>query len=663
MTGVAKKKRVILVGLDGLMPEQIDRYASESEDLRWLLERSFFAPAYSSPYTDTPTNWTTIATGAQVGTHGCTSFYAHLPGMGLGEGQMTFNSDLCQSEYFWSALHRQGRRSILINYPCAYPDFPDGTVVVGGDGLYSFDWTVREMEILHTSPGDVSRDIFCSVVEIESTSDQVTGIEPSLEFVRAGIVHLPPQGIVRWDAAGILLGDRPVEAGSAEVRHIAVVRDEGTLLVLLAKSADFSAPVAVLSPGEWSGWVREEYGGRQCLRQFQLVEISEDGGRVVVFASRAGTRSNWGSSDAVEELVRSTAGAYVEGVEIDAEGLLGFDDNDALSLSLMKLQGDCLATSAAALAEANDWDAMWMHYHVPDGINHAYIGHLEGPDPVRRERADATLRETVRIAAAFARKIVEDCADEDTLVAVLSDHGCVPKDRCAAINVLLHERGWLIIDGFRNGVPQIDQARSKALVGQHGIWLNVEGRERDGCVKAGREYEELRTEILDALAGLRDPVTGESPFALFGRREDFESMGIHGERCEDIIFFPRTTTLTYWFDTNESMYASGEVFYDINDVIARGALRRLSAVHWGLPECRTALTSNRAAIFLIGPGVTKETRGSARVNLIDVAPTLAMYLGVDPPRNSEGRLLREAFDSASRDQMRHALSVGIGGEA
>jgi hypothetical protein len=582
--------------------------------------------------------------------------------MGLGEGRMTFGSDLCQAEYFWSALHRQGRRSILINYPCAYPDFPDGTVVVGGDGLYSFDWTVREMEILHTSPQDVSGGVFCGVVQIEAaTTDQVTGLEPSLELVRVGIAHLPAQGMVRWDAAGILLGDRPVDVGAAEVRYVAVVRQSGELRVLISLSTDFSAPVATLVPGEWSGWLKAQYGGRECLRQFKLVELSDDGERIVIFASRAGTPTGWGSSASVEDLVRAAAGAYVEGVEIDAEGLLGFDDDDGLSLSLMELQGNCLASAAAALAEDDDWDAMWMHFHVPDGINHAYIGHLESADPVLRDRADATLRGTVHIAARFARQVIENCADEDTLVAVVSDHGCVPKDRCAALNVLLHERGWLVIDGFRDGAPLINQAKSKALVGQHGIWLNVEGRERDGCVKPGSEYEELRGEILDALIGLRDPATGESPFALVGRKEHFESMGIHGERCEDIIFFPRTTTLTYWFDTNESMYADGEVFYSMDDLIARGALRRMTGVHWGLPECRTDLSSNRAMIFLSGPDVPGGVTGSARVDLIDVAPTLASYLGVEPPLNSEGRLLHEAFGGASNDRMRQMRSDFVGG--
>jgi len=127
--------RIILIGMDGLMPEQIERYRNDIPELARFLETGFFSPAYSSPYTCTATNWPTIATGAWVGTHGCTSFNVHLPGMELGETAPSFNSELCQAEYFWQAAERQGKRCILINYPCAFPRLLKNGVVIGGDGL------------------------------------------------------------------------------------------------------------------------------------------------------------------------------------------------------------------------------------------------------------------------------------------------------------------------------------------------------------------------------------------------------------------------------------------------------------------------------------------------------------------------------------------------
>jgi predicted AlkP superfamily phosphohydrolase/phosphomutase len=144
------KRRILLIGMDGLMPEQIDRYKDDIPELKAFLDRGFFSPAHSSPYTCTATNWPTIATGAWVGTHGCTSFNVHLPGMELGETTPSFNSQLCKAEYFWHAAERQGKRCILVNYPCAFPKVLKNGVVIGGDGLQSQAWTVRYPDRLHT---------------------------------------------------------------------------------------------------------------------------------------------------------------------------------------------------------------------------------------------------------------------------------------------------------------------------------------------------------------------------------------------------------------------------------------------------------------------------------------------------------------------------------
>ncbi|MCF7837991.1 MAG: alkaline phosphatase family protein [Candidatus Marinimicrobia bacterium] len=82
-------KKVILIGLDGLMPEQIERYRDDIPELDKLLREGFFSPAIPSAVTCTATNWPTIATGAWMGTHGCIGFNDHLPGMGIGESVPT----------------------------------------------------------------------------------------------------------------------------------------------------------------------------------------------------------------------------------------------------------------------------------------------------------------------------------------------------------------------------------------------------------------------------------------------------------------------------------------------------------------------------------------------------------------------------------------------
>ncbi len=67
-------------------------------------------------------------------------------------------------------------------------------------------------------------------------------------------------------------------------------------------------------------------------------------------------------------------------------------------------------------------------------------------------------------------------------------------------------------------------AYSLGNVGQ--IYLNVAGREPQGIVKPGTEYEQVRRQIMERLAELRDPETGEHVVETIYRREEI----YHGDQ-------------------------------------------------------------------------------------------------------------------------------------
>jgi len=643
-----KKRKVILIGMDGLMPEQVERYRDDIPELKRVLAGGFFAPAYSSPYTCTATNWPTIATGAWVGTHGCTSFKVHLPGMELGESADTFNSYLCQAEYFWHAAERQGKRSVLINYPCAFPKLLKNGVVIGGDGLVSEQWTVRCVDLFQTHPDEKFRHKLLPPNRIVIREAQGwQNVPEGWEVICEGVVRLDEQGRFTWDAAGIQMAEKAEipEGDTVEYRYLLLFRQNGEIKVLLAPSRDVKESVTVLRPGEWSGWVRERFEGRNCLRQYKLMELAEDGSRLTIYGTRAASEEGWGYPKGIEKGVIEHAGGYVEALELESCGLLRQGNFNEMCLEIMGLQADWMVDCASLMNRSEDWDTMWIQYHAPDGVSHAYLRDLESAEEAVRSLADYMLRETVRILFRMAERIIRACADENTVVCVVSDHGNLPKTRCVAVDVMLHQKGWLKITRFdERNRPVFDTKQSVAISGQHGVWINLKDREKYGCVNPGAEYEKLRSEIIEALLSMRDPVTGESPFALVGRREDFQGMGMRGERIEDIVYFPKTYTLSFWFGSEREMYESGRAFYSLDEIVERGLIWDLCAVHWGLPEASAGYASNRAVLILSGPGVKRQTRGDLRVNLVDVAPTLAHILGIRPPAQCEGRIIYEALE-------------------
>lgn len=185
------------------------------------------------------------------------------------------------------------------------------------------------------------------------------------------------------------------------------------------------------------------------------------------------------------------------------------------------------------------------------------------------------------------------------------------------------------------------------MSGAHGVWLNVKGREKHGCVEPGAEYEKLRSEIIANLKAMRAPDTGEGLFTLVGRREEFAGMGMHGERIEDIVMFSTTYNFhmsdVNLFHTHRDFYESGSEVVPLDECIERGLIWDLTAVHWGLPEASAGYASNRPVFLLSGPGVKRGDRGDRRVNLVDVAATLAHVLDIEPPAQCEGRIVREAL--------------------
>ncbi|MBD3186023.1 hypothetical protein GF325_04260, partial [Candidatus Bathyarchaeota archaeon] len=74
--------RVLLVGVDQAILHLIVKFTSEQAlpCISRLIKGGVLAEAFPCIPCDTPTNWTTIATGAPTAIHGSTSFYTHVPG-------------------------------------------------------------------------------------------------------------------------------------------------------------------------------------------------------------------------------------------------------------------------------------------------------------------------------------------------------------------------------------------------------------------------------------------------------------------------------------------------------------------------------------------------------------------------------------------------------
>ena len=99
-----------------------------------------------------------------------------------------------------------------------------------------------------------------------------------------------------------------------------------------------------------------------------------------------------------------------------------------------------------------------------------------------------------------------------------------------------------------------------------GVMINVIGRQAEGCVQPGEEYEALRTHILEEARKLRDPRTGELIVLEAYRREEL----YHGERLEtapDLIL------------VTQDCFKGGTSIDSLISDVPLDVLSRLSGVH------------------------------------------------------------------------------------
>ncbi len=152
-----------------------------------------------------------------------------------------------------------------------------------------------------------------------------------------------------------------------------------------------------------------------------------------------------------------------------------------------------------------------------------------------------------------------------------------------------------------------------------GIQLNVRGREHNGAVEPGIQYEQMRDELIAQLKTIADPLTGRPVVKEIYRREELFS-GPYLDRVPDILMVLDTNVLgrteldsSIWGETSES------------------DLHELSGDH----DLYGIFAASGPAIC--AKGFLEEA------HLLDVAPTMLASLGESIPANMDGRVLEDIF--------------------
>jgi predicted AlkP superfamily phosphohydrolase/phosphomutase len=153
-----------------------------------------------------------------------------------------------------------------------------------------------------------------------------------------------------------------------------------------------------------------------------------------------------------------------------------------------------------------------------------------------------------------------------------------------------------------------------------GIEINLRGRQPEGIVELGAEYEALRSEILDALRGLTDPDDGRPLVHEAYRREEVYT-GPLLEEMPDIVLL------------TDPAYQSGDDVDRLITEVPHSFLARFSGDH--LME---------GVLIMRGEGLIRRGERVEGAEITDLAPTILYALGCPVPQDMDGRVLEEALE-------------------
>lgn len=611
-------EKAIVLGLDAPIPPRLYEYAKVGllPTFKKLIEGGVYAKNCLVPLpTITPPNWTTIVTGAWIGTHGVTCFNMHKPGMPLTETYPAFDSRDCQAEYIWQAAEKVGKRTIVMNWPTTWPPTSKNMIQIGGAGLSINEWRIE------IPKGEAFR-IAISDSLLFSTEEYPLASKIELDVAKGWKnIDLTKPSL---EAELVLQYRRPKFKVEEKLWYLLVQSSNRKEFdtVILSFEKDGKRAFTKLRVGEWSNVVvdtfRCEDSEIKAAFRVKLLELSKDGNRLKLFITPISSVEAQGLPAYPPSVVKNLP--LTDNVfPIAAHGAyeaynLGWIDIETW-LECIDMEHKWLSEAASYLLRNEKWDMFFMHMHCPDWAYHMFSSEI---DPITaKDKSKVKLYQEAELK--FYQSIdkavskILNAVNERTLTVITSDHGAKPTTKRFRIIDILSKAGLIHLkEDPKTGRKVIDLNRSK-VVPQRSIYIyvNLKGRDPHGIVDPS-DYEKVREETIKALYEYTDPETGKKPILFAIKKEDARVLGLYGDRIGDIIF-----AFNPDFGGQHGPY---------------------------LPTARYGIGDLRGLLILYGSGIKKGYVMERNCWLTDIVPTICYLLKLPITKHAEGAVLYQALE-------------------
>ena len=656
-----KAKKVLLLGLDGADPMLIQKYVKEGKlpNFKKVIDAGVTTADYSMQAVlpaITPPNWASLATGAWPETHGITCFWNHTLGNPLDQMDYGFNSELLKAETIWSAYARQGKKSILFNYPTAWPPNTENDIYVDGTSIYTNlrgyidyekvyeciegDFPIKEVaHILDNSGTDCRVEGEVSSIKAEISKDEYEGYgytqpglvtseetgESSADVPQADQIKTPIKNAEGWKYApdGAKEVILPVNSGGAR-RYGLIVAEDGknynTIKIYLNKQQE--KPIGEAKVNEWSDWIYDTYTidgkSTKVAYKIRVINFEPDGSKLTFYSSFVldlyGGKYFYPNEIGGE--IYDKVGPMLQPVNYDRLNPTA----DQIMLESITEMYHWHEKSINYLLDNKEWDLFYVHMHGIDMYNHFYLDYTFKEASEEYERYQELIYKIYEISDNFIGEMLKRL-DDETTIFVVSDHGGVGKnpevefpligDMWGINTGIMGELGYTKLKDV-NGSLEIDWEKTTAVAQRATfIYVNLKGRDPSGIVDP-KDYDKLVEKIIDDLYNYRDPETGRRVISFALNRSDMRVLGLGGEH-------------------------SGDIFYILEPEFTR--------CHGNGLSNHSLLGYSMNALFAaVGAGIKKGVTIDRKVRTVDIVPTISHLAGVNVPKNAEGGIIYQGLE-------------------
>ena len=684
--------KVIVLGIDGMDPRFTRAMVDEGKmpNTKKLIEmgaaRHDLMLLGGMP-TITPPMWATLATGCYPMTHGIIDYSIPIKGE-PDMSQEGFLSPFCKAEQLWNVTAEAGKKTLVFHWPGgAWPPSSDSEnlYVVDGTSPGAMGNTTHrrdsERVIVATTKctrggcvpyGATDSHVDCDITEVPKPELHFATPQPNdprvdeyyQKFLDMGNVfqdYVPGKSAIRngvfWNGTNMFhLADWPTflslspiadaegwanaPEGAKEfniyygfmgktVRPALILKNaEGKydhVAVYAAKAA--TEPLFVLENDVYTpncpDTMPYKGGEVNVVRNFRLLEVAEDGTYVRMWAGNASDADNsdcWYPRWIYDE-VKAKFGPP------SASSMSACQDTDLIIKCSGEQWNQCAQWQADVMLymmDNHDVDVIFSHFHGPDLSGHAYMKYLKNRDTSQQDESEVRKwhENTYRWTDDYIGRFLPYVEEKGVTLLLVSDHALIcpeaePNLICdnSGVNIgVMKELGFTVLKRDENGneINEIDWEKTKAVqIGANSIWVNLKGRDRWGIVDPADKYE-VEEEIITALYGYKDKATGKRVVAVALHNKDAVLLGMGGDDAADIVILIHES---FNFDHGESLSTA----------------------------CGHNDTSVSPIFVAAGPGIKAGYEVKGYIREVDVAPTAAVLLGVDIPKDCEGAPAYQIF--------------------